>query len=194
MENNKKSVQGNEKWSRELEYLASVIQKAPLEMAVKWGAEVFTCNGKNVISYYGFKDYFVLWFYKGVFLTDKYNVLVSAQGENTKSLRQWRFTSIDEIDEQKILEYIYEAIEVEKKGLRMKPEKPGKIVVPVLLSEAMSKDPDLNHAFSSLTPGKQREYVAYLNEAKQVTTRIKRLEKICPMILRGVGLNDKYKT
>jgi uncharacterized protein YdeI (YjbR/CyaY-like superfamily) len=194
MEKNKKPVHGNEKWSRELEYLAKVMLKAPLEKTIKWGAEVFTYNGKNVISYYGFKDYFALWFYKGIFLTDKYKVLFSAQGGDTKSLRQWRFASIEDVDEQKILEYIHEAIEVEKKGLKMKPVKPGKIEFPGLLSEAMSKNPDLHTAFNSLTPGKQREYVAYINEAKQDATRIKRLEKISPMILRGVGLNDKYKS
>jgi uncharacterized protein YdeI (YjbR/CyaY-like superfamily) len=165
-----------------------------LEKTIKWGAEVFTFNGKNVLSYGGFKRYFVLWFYNGVFLTDPYKVLVSAQEGVTKSLRQWRFVSINEIDEKKILEYIQEAIEIEKKGLKLKPEKFKPIGLPKLLSDALAGDRNLHSAFNQLTPGKQKEYIVYINEAKQEATKFKRLDKIRPMILKGVGLNDKYKS
>jgi uncharacterized protein YdeI (YjbR/CyaY-like superfamily) len=44
-----------------------------------------------------------------------------------------------------------------------------------------------------MTPGKQREYCEYISEAKRDATKLKRLEKIIPMIIEGVGLNDKYK-
>ena len=107
-------MQNNKQWAEELESLASIINKLPLEKTIKWGAEVFTYNGKNVVSYGGFKNYFMLWFFNGVFLEDKYKVLINAQEGKTKSLRQWRFTSITEIDENKITEYINEAIEIEK--------------------------------------------------------------------------------
>jgi uncharacterized protein YdeI (YjbR/CyaY-like superfamily) len=56
-------------------------------------------------------------------LQDKYHVLISAQEGITKSLRQWRFSSVAEIDERKILEYVNEAIAIEKMGLRIAPEK-----------------------------------------------------------------------
>lgn len=111
-------MQNSLRWSEELSVLASIIQKSPLEKGIKWGAEVYTWNGRNVVSYGGFKNFFSLWFYNGVFLEDKYKVLVTASEGKTKSLRQWRFTSGKEIDEKKILEYIFEAIEIEKKGLK----------------------------------------------------------------------------
>ena len=183
----------NNQWKDELERIASIINKAPLEKTIKWGTDVYTYNGKNVMSYGGFNNYFSIWFNNGVFLTDKYKVLVSAQGGKTKSLRQWRFTSMDEIDEKKILEYISEAIEVEKKGLRIAPEKFQPVPPPQLLSDALKSDKALQTAFEQLTPGKQKEYILYLEEAKQETTKIKRLERIKPMILNVTGLNDKYK-
>ncbi len=186
-------MQNNTKWMEEMEILASIINKLPLEKTIKWGAEVFTYNGKNVVSYGGFKNYFMLWFYNGVFLEDKYKVLVNAQEGKTKSLRQWRFTSIAEIDEKKITEYIYEAIEIEKKGLKISPEKFVAISAPELLEAEFKNDKNLKDAFEKLTPGKQKEYIVYINEAKQEATKIKRIEKIKPMILQGVGLNDKYK-
>ena len=183
----------NNRWKDELERIASIINKSPLEKTIKWGADVYTYNGKNVMSYGGFNNYFSIWFNNGVFLTDQYKVLVSAQGGKTKSLRQWRFTSMDEIDEKKILEYISEAIEVEKKGLRIAPEKFQPVPAPQLLSDALKSDKALQAAFEQLTPGKQKEYILYLQEAKQEATKITRLGRIKPMILNGTGLNDKYK-
>ena len=186
-------MQNNKQWTEELENLASIINKIPLEKTIKWGAEVFTYNGKNVVSYGGFKNYFMLWFFNGVFLEDKYKVLVNAQEGKTKSLRQWRFTSIDEIDENKITEYINEAIEIEKKGLKISPDKFVAIPISEILEKEFKNDKTLKSAFEKLTPGKQKEYIVYINEAKQEATKLKRLEKIKPMILQGIGLNDKYK-
>jgi uncharacterized protein YdeI (YjbR/CyaY-like superfamily) len=186
-------MQGTEHWAKELAILASILSKAPLDKSIKWGSEVFTYNGKNVVSYGGFKNYFTIWFYNGVFLKDKYKVLINAQESNTKSLRQWRFTSKEEINEKKILEYINEAIETENKGLKIKPEKFMPISLSQLLVDAFTADKKLKTAFEKLTPGKQKEYIVYLNEAKQETTKRNRLEKIKPMIVQGVGLNDKYK-
>jgi uncharacterized protein YdeI (YjbR/CyaY-like superfamily) len=186
-------MQNNPNWSKELELIASIINKLPLEKTIKWGAEVFTYNGKNVVSYGGFKNYFTIWFYNGVFLEDKYNVLVNAQEGKTKSLRQWRFTSIAEIDEKKITAYINEAIEIEKKGLKISPEKFVAIPVAEVLENEFKNDKALKTAFEKLTPGKQKEYIVYINEAKQEATKVNRLEKIKPMILDGIGLNDKYK-
>lgn len=186
-------MQNNAKWAEELTILASIINKAPLEKSIKWGAEVFTWEGQNVVSYGGFKNFFSLWFYNGVFLKDKYAVLINASEGKTKSLRQWRFTSKEEIDEKKISEYILEAIEIEKKGLKIKQEKFVAVPPPELLADALKTDKIFHTAFKNLTPGKQKEYIIYLNEAKQEATKIKRLEKIRTMILEGKGLNDKYK-
>lgn len=186
-------MQKSEQWKKELALIASILNKAPLQKSIKWGAEVFTYNGRNVVSYGGFKNYFTIWFYNGVFLKDDYKVLVNAQAGKTKSLRQWRFTSLDEVDEKKIMEYINEAIEIEKKGLKIQPEKFSPISPPQLLEHEFKKNKTLRAAFEKLTPGKQKEYIIYLNEAKQDITKSKRLEKIKPMILQGIGLNDKYK-
>jgi uncharacterized protein YdeI (YjbR/CyaY-like superfamily) len=108
-------------------------------------------------------------------------------------LRQWRFTSAEEINEKRILEYIREAIAIEQQGLKIKPAKFKPLPVPEILASCFKEDKNLKIAFEQLTPGRQKEYIIYLNEPKQEATKSKRLEKIKPMILRGVGLNDKYK-
>jgi len=153
-------MQKNEKWIEELAIIATIISKLPIEKTTKWGADVFTYNGKNVMSYGGFKNFFGIWFYNGVFLKDKYKVLVAAQSK-TKSLRQWRFTSKNEIDKKKITEYINEAIEIEKKGLKIKAEKFTPIPISELLETELNKDQNLKTNFEKLTPGKQKVYIVY---------------------------------
>jgi len=181
------------RWKLELEYLSSILNRFPLEKKIKWGAEVYTWEGRNVVSYAGFKNFFTLWFFNGVFLKDKYKVLINAQEGKTKSLRQWRFTSIEEIDEKKIEAYIKEAIQIEKRGLRLDKQSSPSVAPPDELSEALSKNKKLKAAFDNLRPSCQKEYINYIGEAKQATTRLRRIEKIIPMILGGTGINDHYK-
>lgn len=188
----KKSWDNSDLWVDELELLRAIINKTGLAETVKWGAPVFTYNGKNVLGILGFKNYFTLWFYKGVFLKDEAGVLVNANEDNTKSLRQWRFTSKDEINEKLVLQYIYEAIEVEKAGLAVKPQKKT-LVIPELLQKELDASPTLAEAFNNFSPYKQNEYAEYIETAKQEKTKLSRLEKIKPMMLSGIGLNDKYK-
>lgn len=64
---------------------------------------------------------------------------------------------------------------------------------PDLLLNAFDKDKNLKTAFEKLTPYKQKEYIEHINSAKREETKKNRLEKIMPMVLRGVGLHDKYK-
>lgn len=110
-------------WNEELSRLEEILNQTKLERTIKWGIPVFTYNNNNVVGIAGFKSYFGLWFYNGVFLKDESEKLMNANKEKTKSLRQWRFYSADEIDEPLIFKYLNEAIEIEEKGLKIKPEK-----------------------------------------------------------------------
>lgn len=180
-------------WPEALNRLHEIISKTELTETKKWGMPVFTINGKNVVGYAGMKNHFGLWFYNGVFLSDPYGVLINAQEGKTKAMRQWRFESMEEIDEAKILEYLHEAIQNEKDGKSWKAEKGTEMEIPNQLDEKLQADSKLKEAFESLTPFKQKEYIEYVTEAKREATKISRLDKIIPMILEGKGLNDKYR-
>lgn len=182
----------NNQWTEEIELLKSIIQKTDMEETVKWGIPVFTYDGKNVVGIAGFKSYFGLWFYNGVFLKDDKNLLINAQKGTTKAQRQMRFQSKDEVDEKIIINYLKEAIEVEKKGLKIKPEKKT-TEIPEILQNALDNNTQLKAQFNTLTPFKQREYCEHIASAKQEKTKINRLEKVKPMILEGKGLNDRYR-
>ena len=188
----KKTWHKTNQWTEELELLKSIIVKTSLTETTKWGGTVYTYNKKNVLGIGGFNNFFTIWFFKGVFLKDEKNVLVNANEGNTKSLRQWRFTDKSEVNEKLVLSYINEAIEVENAGLEIKPEK-KETVIPENLQQELDSNKALKTAFEALTPFKQREYAEFIETAKRETTKLSRLEKIKPMILEGIGLNDKYR-
>lgn len=180
-------------WNEEINLLQNIIEKTGLVPAIKWGATVYTHQGKNVVGAIGFKNHFCLWFYNGVFLSDPLKVLINAQEGKTKAMRQWRFHSKDEIDEKKILRYIHEAIRNEDEGKSWKPEKSADLEIPQIFQEKLEQEESLKLAFDALTPFKQKEYVEYIVGAKREATQISRIEKIIPMIKEGIGLHDKYR-
>ena len=181
-------------WSEELEFLKSIIAKTELIETTKWGGCVYVLDNKNVIGIGGFKNYFTIWFFNGVFLKDEKKVLVNAQEGVTKSLRQWRFTSKDDIVEALILDYVHEAIENEKQGKIIKTQNAGvTIEMPEIFQKELDLDKNLAEAFLKFSPYKQKEFLEYIVEAKREETKRSRIEKIKPMILENIGLNDKYR-
>lgn len=175
-----------------LEKLRSILLRTEFIETIKWGMPTYTINGKNVVGIGSFKSYAGLWFFNGSFLSDPSNLLINAQEGKTKGMRQMRFASIEAIDEQVIRRYLLEAIQNQKEGKEIKAEKKP-LVIPDELKESMSSDSKLAEAFDLLKPGQKKDYAEYITEAKRVETRLARIQKITPMILQGLGLNDKYK-
>ncbi|NNF00690.1 MAG: hypothetical protein HKN25_16865 [Pyrinomonadaceae bacterium] len=185
-------IKSQTQWKKELIALRKIINSTELVETVKWGMPVYTVGGKNVVGIGSFKSYVGVWFYQGAFLKDKHKKLINAQEGRTKGMRQWRMKSADEIDEKLLIEYLEEAIQNQKDGKEIKPEKKA-LIIPDELKKALKDDSKLKKAFEKFTPGKQKEFAEYISEAKQDATKQKRLAKIAPMILENVGLNDKYK-
>jgi len=184
----------NDHWAQELKVLRTLLQQTEMEETVKWGAPTYTLDGKNVVGLGSFKSYVGLWFHQGVFIDDAAGKLINAQPDKTKGLRQWRFENLDQIntDQNLIADYIAQAIANQKAGKEIKPQT-KQTVLPEELQQALSTDTALQAAYQQLTPGKQREYAEYIGSAKQQATREKRLQKCQPMIIEGIGLNDRYR-
>lgn len=173
--------------------LRELINSTELKETVKWGIPVYTINDKNVVGMAAFKSYVGLWFYNGSFLKDEAGVLINASEGVTKALRQWRFTSVDEINDTLLLNYLQEAIENQKQGKELKPDRNQPVTVPEELIQAFSETEELEKCFKRFTPGKQREFTSYISEAKTLETRKSRVQKVIPLILENIGLNDKYR-
>jgi uncharacterized protein YdeI (YjbR/CyaY-like superfamily) len=187
-------IEEHSNYSEALNMLRAIITSTEVKETVKWSAPVYTINDKNVLGLGAFKNHFGIWFFNGVFLKDEHKLLVNAQENKTKALRQMRFESISEIDKTIVLRYVKEAIENQKLGKEIKPERSKKeTIIPTELKALLTSDKNLKLAFENLSAYKQREYCEYIDSAKRETTKLSRLDKITPMIINGIGLNDKYK-
>ena len=179
------------KWQEEFKKLRIIILDCGLTEEVKWGVPCYTFEKRNIVLIHGFKEYCALLFFKGVLLNDAEGILV-AQTENVQATRQIRFTGVREIVKlEPILKaYIYEAIEMERAGLKVKFKKTTEFKTPEEFRNKLDKVPELKTAFYALTPGRQRAYLLYFSAPKQSKTRESRVEKYVKQILRGKGLND----
>ena len=183
----------HDKWQPILEKLRALLLNTEMEETVKWGAPTYTINGKNVVAIGAFKSYAGIWFFQGALLSDPKNILINAQEGKTQALRQIRFDSAEEVNENMIKAYVDEAIENQKAGREIKTPKRKPFTVPVELKEAMEKDLELKEKYEAFSHAHRREYAEYISQAKRPETRLRRLEKIIPMIKSGSGLNDKYR-
>ena len=179
------------KWQEELSQLRLIILDCGLTEELKWGCPCYTYHNKNIVLIHAFKEYCALLFFKGALLNDPKNILVQ-QTKNVQSARQIRFTNSTEITKltRHLKAYIYEAIEIEKAGLKVEFKKASAYPIPKEFKKKLKEQPSLKNAFEALTPGRQRGYILYFSAPKLSKTRETRVEKYMPQILKGKGLND----
>ncbi|QQZ07783.1 YdeI/OmpD-associated family protein [Heyndrickxia vini] len=197
MENSRKNrkvdgfLKKAKKWKEEFEALRNIVLDCELTEDIKWMHPCYMFENKNIVLIHGFKEYCALLFHKGALLKDPHMILIQ-QTENVQAARQIRFTNVQEIIEMETIlkEYINEAIEVEKAGLKVNYKKKTEFSIPEELQNKFDEIPALKTAFEALTPGRQRAYIRYFAEAKQSKTRVSRIEKYTQKILDGKGLND----
>lgn len=179
------------KWKDEVLKLRSILLDCPLHEEVKWGCPCYMLQKSNIVLIHDFKEYCALLFFKGALLKDEHGILIQ-QTKNVQAARQMRFTSLEDVikNEANIKAYIYEAIEVEKAGLKVQLKKTNEFNMPEEFQKILDEDSNLKSAFEKLTPGRQRAYLLHFSSPKQEKTRISRIEKCIPFILEGKGLND----
>jgi uncharacterized protein YdeI (YjbR/CyaY-like superfamily) len=180
------------KWQEELEKLRMILLDCQLTEELKWGKPCYAFQKGNIIVILPLKEHCALLFFKGGLLNDANGILIKP-GENTEAGRQIRFTNVREIVEMETIlkAYIYEAIEVEKAGLKVNFKKITEFIIPEEAQNKLDEIPALKTAFDALTPGRQRAYVFYFSAPKQSKTRESRVEKCMQQILNGKGLNDQ---
>ncbi len=181
----------SQKWQAELEQLRVIILDCGLTEELKWGVPCYTFQQNNILLIHEFKEYCAMLFMKGALLNDTYNILIQ-QTENVQAARQIRFTNVREIIEMEatLKAYIYEALELEKAGLKVELKKTTEFAMPEEFKQKLDEFPALKTAFETLTPGRQRGYLLHFSQPKQAKTREARIEKCMPLILAGKGWNE----
>jgi len=139
-------------WHNILVELRRVLLSCGLTEEIKWGNPCYTLQKKNITMLGAFKENCTMSFFKGALLSDSSKLLEKA-GENTQAGRVIRFTSEREVTkmETTLREYIFEAIEAERAGLKVKKK-------PEPWSEELiarfNSFPAFKEAFEALTQGR----------------------------------------
>jgi uncharacterized protein YdeI (YjbR/CyaY-like superfamily) len=155
----------------------------------------YVYKGRNLVAMGAFKTYAGIWFFEGSLLADDQKMLMNAQEGKTQAMRQWRFTSIDDLNEAVLHQYILESMANVDNGVKVvyKKTQSKKIIIPKEFKDAFEKSPDIARIFNELSTSKQREFTEYIATAKRQNTRDDRTKKCLLMISKGIGLNDKYR-
>lgn len=179
------------KWKAEVDKLRNLVLETGLTEDLKWGCPCYTLGKANVVLIHDFKEYCALLFFKGALMQNEDGLLIQ-QTENVQSARQMRFANFQEVtDREAIIKVrIFEAIEVEKAGLKVELKKTKDFEVPEEFQAVLDENSEIKTAFEALTPGRQRAYLFHFGQAKQSKTREARIEKFIPKILEGKGLDD----
>jgi uncharacterized protein YdeI (YjbR/CyaY-like superfamily) len=179
-------------WQAEIARLREILLDCDLAEESKWGKPTYTLDGANIVLIMPLKETCTLLFIKGALLDDPKDILVQA-GKESQAQRQMRFTSAAQIAKMRatIKSYVKKAIEAERSGAKIAYKKSADLVYPEEFQRRLDRNTALREAFFALTPGRQRQYHLHFTGAKLPATRESRVEKAIPLILDGLGLNDR---
>lgn len=171
------------------ERVHAVVPRA--EETIKWGMPAYTLDGKILLITAAFKAHAALNFWRGQELRgDKANA--DAMGQFGK------LASVDALPSDSELDgLIKEAAEVAKNAPAPRKAKHGPKAVPEMhpdFSAALAKAPKAKAALDGFPPSAQRDYLEWISEAKQDSTRAKRIATAIEWLSEGKRRHWKYQS
>ena len=177
-----------------LRRLRAAVHKAcpQIQESMKWGSPFFEHQG--VVAFMAaFKSHARFGFWKRKLMSDP-DGLFKATGN--MGMGGSRFRSTAELPPDAVLiRYIKMAVALNEQGAKLpraarKKRPPPK--APADLVAAFRKSPKAKATFAAFSPSQQREYVEWISEAKQETTRRRRLATAIEWMAAGKPRNWKY--
>lgn len=161
------------------------------EETIKWGAPAFNYLGP-LINLAGFKQHCALVFFKAELMQD-HKSFSEKQKEAMGHLG--RITHLASLPSDDILKaYIREAMLLNETGAKLPPRKKAEPVeTPDDLLKALRKNKKAMAVYEKFSPSHRKAYVEWIVEAKQETTRSKRITQAVEWMAEGKGRNWKYE-
>lgn len=161
-----------------------------VEEAIKWRMPAYTLGGKLVLITAAFKAHVALNFWRGQEL-ESTHASVGAMGQFGRIQSPDEVPADDELDR-----LIREAAELSKNGPTPRKSKSGPKSAPTLhpdLAAALAEAPQAKAVLDSLPPSAQRDYFEWIVEAKQESTRQKRIATAIEWLSEGKRRHWKYQ-
>lgn len=155
----------------------------------KWGPNYYLDG--MVCGFWGFKKHVSLVFFQGSVLKDKKKILLQNPG-NVHN-RHIKYTDISQVDDETVLEYLFEAIDNNRRGIKITETKHKVVEIPADVRNAFKTAKVLSY-FESLAFSHRKEYMMWVNDAKKEETRMKRITQAIEKLSSKQMMHDKYKT
>jgi uncharacterized protein YdeI (YjbR/CyaY-like superfamily) len=181
-----------------LEHLRQLIHDTcPLaEEKIKWGMPFFDYNGEMLCNMASFKHHCAFGFWKAKLMKDA-SILAVAQSEQAMG-HLGKITALSDLPpDEKLIEYIIEAMVLNEKGIKIKKTKPEKSVemdLPSDFKEKLAANSTAIEYFESKSASFRKEYIVWIIEAKSETTRKARIDQAVEWIAEGKSRLWKYET
>jgi uncharacterized protein YdeI (YjbR/CyaY-like superfamily) len=149
---------------------------------LKWGAPHFEYKGV-LGGMAAFKEYVRWGFWKAKLM------------DGGEMMGKQVFTVDDLPSEKELVEQVRRAVKLNEEGVKVEraPRRAsGPVDVPDDLQAALKKNAKARATFENFPPSHKREYVMWLDEAKQEATRAKRLAQTIEWLSEGKPRNWKY--
>ena len=156
----------------------------------KWGTPVFQHN-ELVCGFAGFKKHVSLHFFKGAYMTDRHQLFTDDC--SAKHSRTIKFGSVNEIDRNKLIDYLKEAFEQSGIPLEKPKRQKKEVLVPELLQKALDTNEIAKKNFENMAYTYRKEYAEHIASPKRESTKLKRLEKTIENLQNNIKLHEQYK-
>jgi uncharacterized protein YdeI (YjbR/CyaY-like superfamily) len=180
-----------------LKHLREIVHKAcpDAEETIKWGMPFFDYKGSVLCAMAAFKEHCSFTFWKAKLMKDPEGILQVAERHAMGNFD--RITSLKDLPSDKtLIAYIKEAAKLNEDDIKLPPRKkaaPTELKMPVDFAAALKKNKKANTIFENFTPGKKKEYIEWITEAKTEPTKMKRIETAVEWIAEGKSRNWKYQ-
>ena len=178
-----------------LERIRAAFHKAHPDVTetMKWSFPHFEYKGL-LGSMSAFKQHVSWGFWKGRLMNDPLGIIPPV-GET--SMGGLKIRDVKELPKEKdMIAYVREAIRLNEEGVkaeRAPRETRAEAEVPAELAAALKKNAAARKTFEGFPPSHRREYVEWISEAKQETTRQKRIAQTIEWLAEGKSRNWKYE-
>ncbi|HEU4717270.1 MAG TPA: DUF1801 domain-containing protein [Bacteroidia bacterium] len=166
-----------------VEKVRAIIHKAEpaIEENWKWGP-AFEKNGL-AMGLWGFKKHVSFVFYRGAEMSDRHKLF--NDGHDNAHNRMIKFTSIKEVNEKKLADYVKEAVKLNASGAKKEAKTERKIDVPEELQKWFAKNKKAKTFFDGLSFTYKKEMTQFISGAKQQETRERRFKRVTESLKKG---------
>lgn len=168
-----------------------------VEEKIKWSMPFFDYKGEMMCHMASFKQHCAFGFWKGSIMKDP--VLRETAATEAAMGHLGRITSLKDLpSDKKIISWVKEAMLLNDNGIKLPPKpKPSaakETASPDYFTKAIAKNKTAKKVWDAFPPGKKKDYVVWITEAKTEDTRNKRMATAIEWIAEGKARHWKYQT